>query len=48
MDPPASKFADPKKTSYVTRNGPAINLISTIAIYDKLVIARRIFYKKSI
>jgi len=33
----------PKKTRCVIHNGPAINLISAIDIYDKLVIARGIF-----
>jgi hypothetical protein len=45
MEPLPSNFTDPKKTSCVTHNGLAINLISTIPIYDKLVIARRFFYK---
>jgi hypothetical protein len=33
------------KTRCVMHNGLAINLISTIDVYDKLVIARRIFKK---
>jgi hypothetical protein len=33
-----------KGVLYTTHNGPAINLISTIDIYDKLVIARAIFF----
>jgi hypothetical protein len=38
----------PDLTRYVIHNGPAINLISTIDIYDKLVIARGKIKNKSI
>jgi hypothetical protein len=36
----------PNLTRCVIHNDPAISLISTIDIYDKLVIARGIFFKK--